>query len=84
MPVADQVVSFFPCGVELSADFDRQQTPANLQPMPIPMIGRSFGYHELIKRDKVHLDIFWPKNTSQEDSDDLQTALEQFTAMRSG
>ncbi len=32
---------------------------------------RSFGYDELIKRDKVNLDIFWLKDKSLEDSDDL-------------
>jgi len=56
---------------------------------------RSFGYEELIKRDKVNLDIFWLKDKSLEDSDDLpepdvlaqeiaddlQTALDQFTAI---
>jgi type I restriction enzyme M protein len=53
---------------------------------------REFGYDELSKRDKVNLDIFWLKDKSLEDSDDLpppdvlaqeiaddlQTALEQF------
>jgi type I restriction enzyme M protein len=53
---------------------------------------RSFDYDELSKRDKVNLDIFWLKDKSLEDSDDLpapdvlaqeiaddlQTALEQF------
>ncbi len=56
---------------------------------------RSFGYEELLKRDKVNLDLFWLKDKSLEDSDDLpdpdllareiaddlQTALEQFTAI---
>jgi type I restriction enzyme M protein len=56
---------------------------------------RSFAYDELIKRDKVNLDIFWLKDKSLEDSedlpepdvlaqeiaDDLQTALDQFTAI---
>lgn len=56
---------------------------------------RSFDYDELIKRDKVNLDIFWLKDKSLEDSedlpepdvlaqeiaDDLQTALDQFTAI---
>lgn len=56
---------------------------------------RSFSYDELIKRDKVNLDIFWLKDKSLEDSedlpppdvlaqeiaDDLQTALEQFQAI---
>ncbi len=53
---------------------------------------RSFDYADLIKRDKINLDLFWLKDTSLEDSadlpdpdviaqeiaDDLQTALEQF------
>lgn len=56
---------------------------------------RSYGYEDLLKRDKVNLDLFWLKDTSLEDSDDLpapdilaqeiaddlQTALEQFTAI---
>ena len=56
---------------------------------------RSFDLAELLKRDKVNLDIFWLKDKSLEDSDDLpdpdilaqeiaddlETALEQFTAI---
>jgi type I restriction enzyme M protein len=56
---------------------------------------RSFDYDDLIKRDKVNLDIFWLKDKSLEDSDDLpdsdvlaqeiaddlQTALEQFSTI---
>lgn len=56
---------------------------------------RPFDYDELMKRDKANLDIFWLKDKSLEDSDDLpepdvlaqeiaddlQTALEQFTAI---
>lgn len=56
---------------------------------------RSFAYDDLIKRDKVNLDIFWLKDKSLEDSadlpspdvlaqeiaDDLQAALEQFAAI---
>ena len=56
---------------------------------------RSFDYDELIKRDKVNLDIFWLRDKSLEDSDDLpepdvlaqeiaddlQTALDQFQAI---
>jgi type I restriction enzyme M protein len=56
---------------------------------------RSFDYEDLMKRDKVNLDIFWLKDKSlensddlpppdvlaQENADDLQTALEQFTAV---
>ena len=53
---------------------------------------RAFDYEDLLKRDKVNLDIFWLKDKSLEDSDDLpapdvlaqeiaddlETALEQF------
>ncbi len=56
---------------------------------------RCFDYDDLIKRDKVNLDIFWLKDKSLEDSedlpepdvlareiaDDLQTALEQFQSI---
>jgi type I restriction enzyme M protein len=58
---------------------------------------RAFDYDDLLKRDKVNLDIFWLKDKSLEDSedlpppevlaqeiaDDLQTALEQFSAIAS-
>ena len=53
---------------------------------------RAFDYDELVKRDKVSLDIFWLRDESLEDSDDLpepdvlaqeiaddlQTAADQF------
>jgi type I restriction enzyme M protein len=56
---------------------------------------RAFSYDELLKRDKVNLDLFWLKDKSLEDSeelppsselareiaDDLETALEQFAAI---
>jgi len=56
---------------------------------------RSFDYDELEKRDKANLDIFWLRDKSLEDSDDLpdpdvlaqeiaddlRTALDQFTAI---
>jgi len=56
---------------------------------------RSFSYDELLKRDKLNLDIFWLRDKSLEDSenlpepdvlaqeiaDDLETALEQFAAI---
>jgi type I restriction enzyme M protein len=59
---------------------------------------RSFDYDELSKRDKVNLDIFWLRDKSLEDSDDLptpnvlaqeivddmQTALDQFSAVVEG
>jgi type I restriction enzyme M protein len=59
---------------------------------------RCFDYDELVKRDKINLDISWLKDKSLEDSDDLpepdvlaqeiaddlQTALDQFTAITEG
>ena len=56
---------------------------------------RPFEYDELLKRDKVNLDLFWLKDESLEDADelpppdvlaqeiadDLQAALEQFSAI---
>ncbi len=58
---------------------------------------RSFDYDELIKRDKVNLDIFWLRDESLEDSEnlpppkeiaaeiveDLQAALDQFAEIAS-
>jgi len=56
---------------------------------------RCFPYDELLKRDKVNLDIFWLKDESLEDSanlpdpdvlaleiaEELEAALEQFAAI---
>jgi type I restriction enzyme M protein len=56
---------------------------------------KGFAYEELLKRDKVNLDIFWLKDESLEESanlpapeiiaqditDDLQAALEQFATI---
>ncbi|MFC1597515.1 N-6 DNA methylase [Planctomycetota bacterium] len=56
---------------------------------------RAYEYDELIKRDKVNLDLFWLRDKSLEDSedlpepdvlaqdiaDDLQTALDQFAGI---
>ena len=56
---------------------------------------KGFAYDELVKRDKVNLDIFWLKDDSLEESanlpapeiiaqeitDDLETALEQFATI---
>ncbi len=56
---------------------------------------RAFDYEELTKRDKVNLDLFWLRDKSLEDSedlpepdvlaqeiaDDLQTALDQFASI---
>jgi type I restriction enzyme M protein len=59
---------------------------------------RCFDYDELMKRDKASLDIFWLKDDTLEDSenlpepdalaqeiaDDLQTALDQFASIANG
>ena len=56
---------------------------------------KAFAYGELVKRDKANLDIFWLKDDALEDSanlpapgiiareivDDLEAALEQFSAI---
>ncbi len=56
---------------------------------------RCFDYEDIIKRDKANLDVFWLKDKSLEDSDDLpepdvlaqeimddlQTALDQFSSI---
>jgi type I restriction enzyme M protein len=56
---------------------------------------KSFTYEDLIKRDKVNLDIFWLKDDSLEESanlpapgvialeitEDLEAALEQFATI---
>ena len=58
---------------------------------------RCYEYEELLKRDKLSLDLFWLRDTSLEDSaslpdpdiiaaeivDDLQAALDQFAAIAS-
>jgi type I restriction enzyme M protein len=56
---------------------------------------RMFGYDELLQRDKVNLDIFWLKDESLEDSENLpspdiiakeiaenlESALDQFASI---
>lgn len=56
---------------------------------------RAYDYEELIKRDKVNLDLFWLRDDSLEDAaslpepgliaeeiaEDLQSALDQFAAI---
>ena len=56
---------------------------------------KCFAYDELVKRDKVNLDIFWlkddaleesanlpaPEIIAQEITDDLEAALEQFATI---
>ena len=39
----------------------------------IPKAAGGFDYEELLKRDKVNLDIFWLGDKSLEESDDLRT-----------
>lgn len=59
---------------------------------------RAFTYEELIQRDKVSLDIFWLRDESLEDSENLpspdqlardivenlESALEQFNSIQEG
>jgi type I restriction enzyme M protein len=56
---------------------------------------RTYEHDDLVKRDKINLDLFWLKDKSlehsdeppdpdviaQEIADDLQTALEQFQSI---
>jgi type I restriction enzyme M protein len=76
-------------------DFVRCYHPKNRHERQESERFKSFTYDELIKRDKVNLDIFWLKDDSLEESanlpapeviareiaDDLQAALEQFAAI---
>ena len=76
-------------------DFVRCYNPTNRHKRTESERFHVFTYDELIKRDKVNLDIFWLKDESLEASanlpapeviaqeivDDLQAALEQFAAI---
>ena len=67
--------------------------PANRHEREESLRFRSFGYEELVKRDKANLDLFWLKDDSLEDSanlpapevlaaeivEDLEAALAQFS-----
>jgi type I restriction enzyme M protein len=73
-------------------DFVARYNPENRHERKETDRFKSFGYEDLLKRDKVSLDIFWLKDESLEDSanlpdpdviaveiaDDLQAALDQF------
>ena len=73
-------------------DFIKCYNPQNRHDRKETERFRSFGYEDLIKRDKVSLDIFWLKDESLEDSENLpapeiiagevvenlESALEQF------
>lgn len=74
-------------------DFVKCYNPANRHNRKESERFRPYKYEELLKRDKVSLDIFWLKDDSLEDSDnlppadilaaeiaaDLEAALEQFS-----
>lgn len=76
-------------------DFIRCFSPQNRYQREATERFRAFGYNELIARDKTSLDIFWLKDASLEDSDNLpepdmlareiaenlEAALAQFTAI---
>jgi type I restriction enzyme M protein len=76
-------------------DFVKSYNPKNRHNRKETERFKSFTYDELIKRDKVNLDIFWLKDDALEDSAnlpapgviaadivaDLEAALEQFAAI---
>lgn len=76
-------------------DFVKSYNPKNRHNRKQTERFKSFTYEELIKRDKVNLDIFWLKDDALEDSAnlpapgiiaadivaDLEAALEQFSAI---
>jgi type I restriction enzyme M protein len=78
-------------------DFVNCFNPANRHQRSEAERFKAFAYDDLIKRDKVNLDIFWLKDESlegsanlpdpdviaQEIADDLQSALEQFESILS-
>ena len=76
-------------------DFVACFTPTNRHDRKESERFKCFAYEELLKRDKVNLDIFWLKDESLEESanlpapdviaqeitDDLEAALEQFATI---
>ncbi len=76
-------------------DFVTCYNPGNRQERAETEQFRPFGYDELLARDKASLDIFWLRDESLEDTDnlpapeliaaaiveDLQAALDQFAAV---
>ena len=84
-----------PLKYEHLRDFIKCYNPENRHNRTETERFRAFGYDDLMKRDKVGLDIFWLKDESQEDSENLpalevlaaeivenlETALEQFRAI---
>lgn len=79
------------------ADFERCYHPENRHERQETDRFHSFAYDDLLKRDKLSLDIFWLRDESLEGADtlpdpdvlaqsiveDLQAALEQFAAIAS-
>ncbi|NLY39857.1 MAG: SAM-dependent DNA methyltransferase [Firmicutes bacterium] len=77
-------------------DFIKYYNPDNRYDRQETERFRAFSYEELIQRDKTSLDIFWLRDESLEDMDnlpdpdilakeiveDLQSALQQFTAIQ--
>ena len=77
-------------------DFIKYYNPDNRYDRQETERFRAFSYDELIQRDKTSLDIFWLRDESLEDIanlpepellakeivEDLETALEQFTAVQ--
>ena len=76
-------------------DFVRCYNPENRRERTETERFRAFSYDELVKRDKASLDIFWLKDESLEDSENLpepeilaaeiveslETALQEFKAI---
>lgn len=85
-----------PLEEEHLADFIACYNPANRHHRQESERFRSFSYEDLLKRDKLSLDLFWLRDESLEGTDrlpppaeiaariveDLQNALEQFMAMQ--
>jgi len=77
-------------------DFIRCYNPENRLDRKETERFRRFSYEDLMKRDKVNLDIFWLKDESLEDSENLpdpdqivdgiienlESALEQFGSIK--
>lgn len=85
-----------PLRYENLQDFIKCYNPANRLDRKETERFRQFRYEELIKRDKVNLDIFWLKDESLEDSENLpdpdliasdivenlESALDQFSSIK--
>ncbi len=84
-----------PLQYEDLADFIRCYNPANRHDRKETEKFHVFSYDDLMKRDKVSMDLFWLRDESLEDAsglaapevlaqsivEDLRAALEQFTAI---